>query len=183
MKQLTAKTPEQVKEWIEAHAHHIASAEGPPAAPTHLMLQGREHRLRIPKAVHLQCKLVPSEHDDSRIFVWEKSQPLDALDKRMNADPNPWTPMSAPIDVKHLGKLAEELNEAGQATARCLIQGIDEVEPTTKYPNRLWLEDELADVLANVELVIEHFKLDKSRIAVRSGRKQSYLRRWHAFRG
>ena len=30
-------------------------------------------------------------------------------------DANPWHPMSAPVDVKHLLKLAEELGEASAA--------------------------------------------------------------------
>jgi hypothetical protein len=91
---------------------------------------------------------------------------------------NPWVPMSKPIDVKHLGKLAEELNEAGAAVARCLIQGITESEPITLKPNRQWLEEELADVAANIELVITHFGLD--RMLARRERKMKHLRAWHA---
>jgi hypothetical protein len=49
---------------------------------------------------------------------------------------NPWHPMSKPIDLKHLGKLIEELSEANSAAARCLIQGIDQVEPITHKPNQ-----------------------------------------------
>jgi hypothetical protein len=93
---------------------------------------------------------------------------------------NPWTPMSVAIDVKHLGKLAEELNEAGSAVARCLIQGIAESEPVTHKPNREWLEDELADVLANIDLVVAHFGLDAARIQRRAERKKSHLRGWHS---
>lgn len=93
---------------------------------------------------------------------------------------SPWVPMSRPIDQKHLGKLAEETSELGAATARCLIQGIDESEPVTKKPNREWLEDELADVKANSELVIEHFGLDQARIDARTAKKKVQLREWHA---
>jgi NTP pyrophosphatase (non-canonical NTP hydrolase) len=75
--------------------------------------------------------------------------------------------MSTPIDVKHLGKLAEELNEAGSAVARCLIQGIEESEPVTRKSNREWLEDELADVMANIDLVAAHFGLDLQRMRAR----------------
>jgi hypothetical protein len=92
---------------------------------------------------------------------------------------NPWVPMSDPLDVKHLGKLAEELNEAGAAVARCLIQGITESEPVTHKPNREWLEDELADVLANIELVTAHFGLDRVRMLERRERKMRHLRGWH----
>lgn len=74
-------------------------------------------------------------------------------------DASPWHPMSDAVDLKHLGKLAEELSEAGAAVARCIIQGIDEAEPVTGKINRQWLQDELADVQANIGLVIERFKL------------------------
>lgn len=96
---------------------------------------------------------------------------------------NPWQPMSRPIDLKHLGKLGEELCEAGSAVARCIIQGIDECEPVTRKPNRVWLEDELADVLANVELVVQHFGLDATRMLARGLEKKRHLKAWHSMLG
>lgn len=92
---------------------------------------------------------------------------------------NPWHPMTDPVDLKHMGKLLEELNEAGSATARCLIQGINEVEPTTKKLNKLWLEEEMADVIANFELVQERFGLDMGFINNRVTQKKLRLRTWH----
>lgn len=93
---------------------------------------------------------------------------------------NPWHPMSKPIDLKHLGKLAEELGEASSAVARCIIQGIDEREPITHKLNREWLEDELVDVLANIELVMTHFGLDRTRMEERMLRKMAHLSGWHS---
>jgi NTP pyrophosphatase (non-canonical NTP hydrolase) len=82
--------------------------------------------------------------------------------------------------LKHLGKLAEELGEASAAVARCIIQGIDEHEPVTGKPNKVWLEDELADVLANMCLVGEYFDLDVARMVERRDRKMAHLRGWHS---
>lgn len=93
-------------------------------------------------------------------------------------DPSPWHPETDPTRLKMLGKLIEELNEASSAAARCIIQGIDEVEPSTLKPNREWLEDELADVIANTRLVIERFELNATRIDVRARRKYTYITRW-----
>ncbi len=93
---------------------------------------------------------------------------------------NPWHPMTEPIDLMHLGKLGEELNEVGSAVSRCIIQGIDECEPVTRKSNREWLEDELADVLANIELVTQHFGLNRDRMRARSDRKITHLRGWHS---
>lgn len=83
------------------------------------------------------------------------------------------------VDLKHLGKLGEELGEATAATLRCLIQGIAEREPVTGVPNREWLENELADVRANIDLCCAHFKLDEVRMADRAEKKKSHLRAWH----
>lgn len=96
---------------------------------------------------------------------------------------NPWHPMRDALDLKHLGKLAEETNELGSAISRCIIQGVDECEPVTHKPNREWLQDEIADVLANAELVMEHFELDRAQIAERRLRKMKHLRGWHSMTG
>jgi hypothetical protein len=95
----------------------------------------------------------------------------------MTQDYHPWTPMSDPVDLKHLLKLQEELNECGAAVARCLIQGIDEREPVTHKSNRTWLEEEISDVIANVELVFERFSL--APMNQRIAEKKSRLRKWH----
>ena len=91
----------------------------------------------------------------------------------------PWHPMTNPQDLKTLGKLGEELGECQAALMRCLIQGIDEVEPVTGYMNRHWLEDEIADVQVNAELVISRFGLDVDRMAQRRAEKKRLLTAWH----
>lgn len=107
---------------------------------------------------------------------------------------NPWHPMTRPIDIKHLGKLAEEIGEsvevlaeamkvmgrAQAAISRCLIQGIDEAEPITGVVNREWLENELADTKANIMLVCERFHLDVVRMDARVKQKLTHLRGWHS---
>lgn len=95
-------------------------------------------------------------------------------------DANPWHPITDAVDLKHLGKLGEELAECGAAVARCIIQGMDECEPETGKPNRQWLEDEIADVLGNIALVEKRFNLDTVRMAARAERKMAHLRQWHA---
>jgi hypothetical protein len=92
---------------------------------------------------------------------------------------SPWKPTTDPYELKHLGKLAEELSEAGAAVARCIIQGINEDHPVTGKPNIEWLEDELADVIANINLVTEFFILNKNRMNARVEQKMGDLSRWH----
>lgn len=92
---------------------------------------------------------------------------------------NPWIPISSPIDLKHLGKLGEECGELSAAISRCIIQGLDGREPITGKLNKLWLEDELADVLANIRLNIHHFKLNVAYIEDRAAGKMTNLLVWH----
>ena len=101
------------------------------------------------------------------------------VDTKKIVAPNPWHPMTDAVDLKHLGKLAEECGELSSAIARCVIQGIDEREPVTGKVNREWLEDEIADVLASIELVGIRFKLDDDRILERTERKTAQLKQWH----
>lgn len=92
---------------------------------------------------------------------------------------NPWHPITDPVDLKHLGKLGEELGECQAAVSRCIIQGLLSTEPVTGKLNKEWLEEELADVLANAQLVIARFKLNEPHIHSRSQIKKERLRVWH----
>lgn len=92
---------------------------------------------------------------------------------------NPWVPITDLVDLKHLGKLGEETGELSSAVARCIIQGLDGVNPDGGQVNREWLEDEMADVLANIKLNVEHFRLDARRIEARAELKMARLRTWH----
>lgn len=94
-------------------------------------------------------------------------------------EPNPWIPMTDPVDCKHLLKQAEELGECSSATARCQMQGIDEREPVTGKLNREWLEDEIADVWATTQMTVDRFDLDINRIRERVIRKRVALIKWH----
>lgn len=99
---------------------------------------------------------------------------------------NPWHPIDNKVDLKHLGKFSEELSElaaaaskCAAAVSRCIIQGVDEREPVTGKLNRVWLEDEIADVWANMLLVQQQFNLDVNRILERANKKQNALKQWH----
>lgn len=105
------------------------------------------------------------------------------MQRQFIPDASPWIPMSNPIDLMVAGKLAEELGECVASVSRCIIQGIDECEPSTGEPNRKWLEKEIADVLANAALVVERFALNQSFIDERIAFKTAYLRKWHSMEG
>lgn len=92
---------------------------------------------------------------------------------------NPWHPITDPVDLKHLGKLGEETNELGTVVSRCIIQGLDGINPTDGKVNKRWLEEEIADVIGNAELVGERFGLDWEFIFIRAEEKKRRLRTWH----
>lgn len=95
-----------------------------------------------------------------------------------DADPNPWVPETDLERLKVLGKSIEEVCELGAALARCIIQGIDEAEPVTGKPNRIWTQEEIADVEANLEILKARFTLDREFIRQRRDRKFGFLMRW-----
>ncbi len=92
--------------------------------------------------------------------------------------PSEWDPMSNPGDIALVGKAQEELGECIAALARCLIQGIFEAEPKTGKVNKEWLEDEIADVYAMLQLIDQRFGLDSIRVYHRQKLKQAYKRKW-----
>lgn len=55
--------------------------------------------------------------------------------------PSDWQPITNKHDLAVLGKLGEEATELGSAIFRCIIQGLNEREPTTGKVNRQWLEE------------------------------------------
>ena len=117
---------------------------------------------------------------DAEIYAAEDHFPCSIHTAVQSDLVSPWVPTSNPVDLKHLGKLGEELGEASAAVSRCVIQGIDEREPVTGKLNREWLEDELADVKATMDLAVERFGLDRDRMTARADRKRAALRVWHA---
>jgi len=101
-------------------------------------------------------------------------------------DVNPWHPMTGMIDLKHIGKLGEECGELigvlgniVAAISRCIIQGIMDKEPVTGKVNKRWLEEEIADVEAGIELNKKRFHLDREFIETRKQGKMAKLKIWH----
>jgi hypothetical protein len=124
-----------------------------------------------------EAKALAEKHASERAAAWETP---------INCATNPWHPITDSVDLKHLGKLGEELGELGAAAgkcaaavSRCIIQGIDEREPVTGKLNREWLQDEIADVQANIDLVVERFALDEQAMEERAAKKRRHLKQWH----
>lgn len=89
-----------------------------------------------------------------------------------------WIPTQDIIAQKIMGKFLEEGGESISAVARALIQGIDGKEPTSGKPNRVWVEDELADLWALMTHLEQYYDLDLDRMAQRTEVKYNRLSEW-----
>ncbi|WP_173087338.1 hypothetical protein [Devosia sp. 1635] len=94
-----------------------------------------------------------------------------------NAIITAWIPEQDQHRLAVLGKLAEECNELGARAARCIIHGIDEIDPATGRANRHELEREIADVLACIGQA--EARLGLSEMAQRTHNKSNGFDRWH----
>ena len=90
---------------------------------------------------------------------------------------NPWIPITDRVQLALLGKLGEECGELTQAVCRCIIQGVDECEPVTGKKNVDALQDEIADVLALIDIVIDNYNL-LSEIDERISMKREHVKQW-----
>lgn len=93
---------------------------------------------------------------------------------------NKWTPTTDLLTLRRMGKLLEELGEASNVAARVIIQGIDEVDPGSGKVNRERLENELADVQAQIGCTVMAFDLDQDRMARRTAEKMRQMAEWEA---
>lgn len=91
-----------------------------------------------------------------------------------------WTPTTDLMLLRRMGKTGEEAAELSAVTNRCIIQGIDEVDPGTEKVNRQRLTDEIADVQAQLVCTVLALKLDLEYIAERTAQKIAQMREWEA---
>lgn len=89
-----------------------------------------------------------------------------------------WIPTTDLMMLRRMGKLVEELGELQAVAARCIIQGIDEVDPGTGKVNRERLANEIADVYAQLDETVDRLGLDTEAILQRTYTKRGYMREW-----
>lgn len=91
-----------------------------------------------------------------------------------------WTPTTDLMMLRRMGKLQEELAELASVAARCIIQGIDEVDPGSGKVNRQRLIDELADVQAQISCTVQALDLDRNYMARRTAEKTRQMLVWES---
>lgn len=89
-----------------------------------------------------------------------------------------WVPTTDPGELRLLGKASEEAGELVTVLARCIIQGLAGKDPRTGKDNRMWLEEEIADVEAACDMLKHELGLDIKGIAERAVVKRARLKEW-----
>ena len=80
--------------------------------------------------------------------------------------------------IRRLGKSLEELGELVSVLARCIIQGVDETDPSSGEVNRMRMQKETADVCTQLYLLGESFGLDYPAIDARIAEKRESMVKW-----
>jgi hypothetical protein len=82
--------------------------------------------------------------------------------------------------AKGLAKLVEELGELGQVAGKKLAYYSTDAHPDGGAPLSVRFEEEMGDVRAAIDLVIENFGLSRARILQRQEKKRKIFARWQA---
>lgn len=93
---------------------------------------------------------------------------------------NPWQVTTDPKSLRRLGKLGEELGELQAVVGRIVIQGINEIDPSSGETNRQRLQKEIADVIAQCTVTTEELKLDGDMMNIRVIEKMRQMAEWEA---
>lgn len=90
----------------------------------------------------------------------------------------PWEVCTNKPMQRRYGKLLEELGELTSVVARCTIQGVDEIDPSSGQSNRMRLENEIADVMCQLELTVAALGLNRARMATHQMVKSQQMAEW-----
>jgi NTP pyrophosphatase (non-canonical NTP hydrolase) len=72
------------------------------------------------------------------------------------------------------------VNELGSGLARISIQGMNTIDPASSKPNRQQLEEEMADVLAQIRCNMTDLGLNLESIMKRAEEKVAMMAQWEA---
>lgn len=89
---------------------------------------------------------------------------------------SPWFPEQDRSRLAALGKMAEEAGELAARASRCIIHGIDEIDPDSGRTNRQELEREIADICAAI-FMVEDLRMAKAS-SDRVAQKLTGFREW-----
>lgn len=118
--------------------------------------------------------------------ITKRSTPLEAAEVHDSASVTATvalaavSPMLNPTEIKGMDDLVQGLGRCSVVSACCVSEGLDRREPATGKTNRTWLQEEIADVFANIAAVAERHKLDMVAIMEGADKKLRQIKTWHA---
>jgi len=89
--------------------------------------------------------------------------------------------MNMNIDEKELEALMitqEECSEVAQAISKCFRFGLNNYKPNGKQTNRCHLEEEIGDLVAMFEILVDKGIVSKEKINSAAKQKVEKLRQW-----
>lgn len=93
---------------------------------------------------------------------------------------NKWELAEDPTLRRRMGKTGEELAELAAVVNRIQIQGLDAVDPGSGKTNRQRLQEEMADVYAQLDTNLAVLGLDGPAISDRVMEKQRQMHEWES---
>lgn len=114
--------------------------------------------------------------DNGRLMVAVCEQVLAPKPKVMSR----WVPDKDERQARRIGKTLEEAGELVAVLGRISIQGLDAIDPGTGKTNRQRLQEETADVAAQLSKTASYLKLDRQFIEARRDRKMNEMDEWEA---
>jgi len=120
--------------------------------------------------------MVNGRENSRPLMDWEQSM---VYVKGNEQEYAPWHPITNTVALKTLGKLGEEAGELSTIICRAIIQGLNGIDPRTGKTNFVLIQEEMADVIANMQLVGELIGADDVSIHERAEYKIGKLRTWH----
>lgn len=108
----------------------------------------------------------------------ERSKQLPLFVDKGSDKLSPWQPANDPIEVAFWGKALEELGELSAIISRCMIQGVNECEPSTGKLNKSALAEEIADVKAMIEIIMTFNNIPEFVLDERMAHKKAKFHRW-----
>ena len=100
------------------------------------------------------------------------------VDHTKMGEPSPWRPEKDQVILALLGKASEEAAELINILCRAIIQGLDQDDPETGKPNILAIQDEVADMQAQLSLLKEYLDLNRVYIKERANAKFNHKDKW-----
>lgn len=91
---------------------------------------------------------------------------------------NPLTPINNVTYLKIIGESIDEHCELSSAIEKCILNYAAESESITRNLSRAWLDEDVADVVPNLELLVSRFNFNETLIIDRPVIKKERLIEW-----